>query len=148
MLRNLARPYNPPLHAPFLLYWFMFYSLFIFIYLNCCPTQFSYQIKFLHKSNTTGVASETGSTYAVVASMFTSFCRWIRLAQYIVFCVVFCRYKSLFIFCPFLLSPPWLGWPLCNICVTNDHGYVPLVANTSLGGTDYPSTAHEFTPGF
>ena len=22
------------------------------------------------------------------------------------------------------------GWPLWNICVTNDHGYVPLVANT------------------
>jgi len=28
-------------------------------------------------------------------------------------------------------SPPWLGWPLWNICVTNDHGYVPLVVNTS-----------------
>ena len=27
--------------------------------------------------------------------------------------------------------PPWLGWPLRNICVTNDHGYVPLVINTS-----------------
>jgi hypothetical protein len=27
----------------------------------------------------------------------------------------------------------WLsvGWPLWNICVTNDHGYVPLVVNTS-----------------
>ena len=25
---------------------------------------------------------------------------------------------------------PWLGWPLWNICVTNNHGYVPLV-NTS-----------------
>ena len=23
-----------------------------------------------------------------------------------------------------------LGWPLWNICVTNDHGYVPLVMNT------------------
>ena len=32
-----------------------------------------------------------------------------------------------------LWSPPWLGWPLWNtcICVTNDHGYVPLVVNTS-----------------
>jgi hypothetical protein len=30
-----------------------------------------------------------------------------------------------------LLSPAWLGWPLWNICVTNDHGYVPLVINTS-----------------
>jgi hypothetical protein len=29
-----------------------------------------------------------------------------------------------------LRSPPWLGWPLWNICVTNDHGYVPLVVNT------------------
>jgi len=24
-----------------------------------------------------------------------------------------------------------LSWPLWNICVTNDHGYVPLVVNTS-----------------
>ena len=30
-----------------------------------------------------------------------------------------------------LWSPPWLGWPLWNICVTNDHWYVPLVVNTS-----------------
>ena len=28
-------------------------------------------------------------------------------------------------------SSSWLGWPLWNICVTNDHGYVPLVVNTS-----------------
>jgi hypothetical protein len=27
--------------------------------------------------------------------------------------------------------PPWLGWPLCNICITNDHRYVPLVVRTS-----------------
>jgi hypothetical protein len=30
-----------------------------------------------------------------------------------------------------LRSTPWLGWPLWNICVTNDHCYVPLVVNTS-----------------
>jgi hypothetical protein len=30
-----------------------------------------------------------------------------------------------------LRSPPWLGWLLWNICVTNDHRYVPLVVNTS-----------------
>ena len=32
-----------------------------------------------------------------------------------------------------LRSPPWLicSWPLWNTCVTNDHGYVPLVVNTS-----------------
>ena len=30
-----------------------------------------------------------------------------------------------------LRSPPWLGWPLWNICVTDDHGYVLLVINTS-----------------
>ena len=30
-----------------------------------------------------------------------------------------------------LRSPPWLGWPLWNICVTNDHWYVPLIVNTS-----------------
>ena len=27
-------------------------------------------------------------------------------------------------------SPSWLGWPLRNICVTDDHGYVPLVVST------------------
>jgi len=30
-----------------------------------------------------------------------------------------------------LRLPPWLGWPVWNICVTNDHGYVPLVAKNS-----------------
>ena len=30
-----------------------------------------------------------------------------------------------------LRSLPWLGWPLWNICFTNDHGYIPLVVNTS-----------------
>ena len=30
-----------------------------------------------------------------------------------------------------LRSPPWLGWPLWNICASNDHGYVPLVVKTS-----------------
>jgi hypothetical protein len=30
-----------------------------------------------------------------------------------------------------LRSPPWLGWLLWNICVTNDRRYVPLVVNTS-----------------
>jgi hypothetical protein len=30
-----------------------------------------------------------------------------------------------------LRSPPWLGWPLWNIGVTNDHGYIPLVVSTS-----------------
>ena len=68
-------------------------------------------------------------------------------SQFVLFCVVFCR--PLFVFSGFVLlsintrrkpsiintskvlrSPPWLGWPLWNICVTNDHGYVPLVVNT------------------
>jgi hypothetical protein len=30
-----------------------------------------------------------------------------------------------------LRSPPWLRLPLWYFCVGNDHGYVPLVANTS-----------------
>ena len=30
-----------------------------------------------------------------------------------------------------LRSAPWLGWPLWNIYVTNDHGNVPLVVSTS-----------------
>jgi hypothetical protein len=28
-------------------------------------------------------------------------------------------------------SPPWLCWPLRNICITNDHGYVPFDVSTS-----------------
>jgi hypothetical protein len=28
-------------------------------------------------------------------------------------------------------SPPWHGWPLWNICVTNYHRYVTLLLNTS-----------------
>ena len=59
------------------------------------------------------------------------FCRWITFAQYLVFCVLLCRYKSLCTFCPFVRLPPWLGWPLWYICVTNDQGYFPLVATTS-----------------
>ena len=31
-----------------------------------------------------------------------------------------------------LRSPPWFGWPLWNICDTNDHGYVLLVVNRSF----------------
>jgi hypothetical protein len=30
-----------------------------------------------------------------------------------------------------LRSPPWLGWPLWDICVTNDYGYVPLIVSSS-----------------
>ena len=30
-----------------------------------------------------------------------------------------------------LRSQPWFGWPLWNICVTNDNGYVPLAVTTS-----------------
>jgi hypothetical protein len=29
-------------------------------------------------------------------------------------------------------SPSWVGWPLLDICFTNDHGYDPLVLSTSL----------------
>ena len=30
----------------------------------------------------------------------------------------------------FTVAKQPLGWQLCNICVINDHGYVPLVVNT------------------
>ena len=63
-----------------------------------------------------------------------------------------------------LRSPLWLGWPQCNVCVTNHHSYVPFVVNTSRyfppwlitgfvtgatskAGTTYPSGAPEFTHG-
>ena len=29
------------------------------------------------------------------------------------------------------VKPKFYGWLLWNICITNDHGYVPLVVNTS-----------------
>jgi hypothetical protein len=70
-----------------------------------------------------------------------------------------------------LRSPPWLSWPLWNICITNDHEYIPLVVNTSRAfphswlitgfvtrltrrvplsgaGTACPFGSHEFTSGF
>jgi len=31
-----------------------------------------------------------------------------------------------------LRSPPWLGWPLWNICINNDLGNVSLVVKTSV----------------
>jgi hypothetical protein len=67
-----------------------------------------------------------------------------------------------------LRSPPWHGWSLWNIGVTNDQGYLPLVVSTSRSflvhelspgcnynnatgvssgaGTAYPSGAPEFIP--
>jgi hypothetical protein len=70
-----------------------------------------------------------------------------------------------------LQSPPWLGWPLWNICVANDHGYIPLTCKhfpvissfltcrrlfnyinttgaTSGVGTAYPFGAPECIPSF
>ena len=41
------------------------------------------------------------------------------------------NYSMAYIASKVLRSPPWLGSPLWNICVTNDHGYIPLVAITS-----------------
>ena len=41
------------------------------------------------------------------------------------------NYISEVIISKVLRSPPSFGWPLWNICVTNDHGYVPLVVHTS-----------------
>jgi len=66
----------------------------------------------------------------------------IRVARYLVF---YAMYVLQIDVCPFVLFPfghcvvcPliyafWLPiyWPLWNICVTNDHGYVPLVVITS-----------------
>ena len=68
-----------------------------------------------------------------------------------------------------IFSVPSYTWHLWNICVTNDHGYVPLAVNTSLSvphswlitgcvtrltrrchsvtWTAYPSGAPELTPG-
>ena len=48
-------------------------------------------------------------------------------------CAFLCNFSSIVevITSKMLRSPPCLGWPLWNICVTNDHGYVALVVNTS-----------------
>ena len=66
------------------------------------------------------------------------------------------------------MSPPWLGYQLGIICVTNEHGYILLFCNshvlihdlpsafsksnttgaTSGAGTAHLSGAPEFTPGF
>ena len=41
------------------------------------------------------------------------------------------NYISEVIISKVLRSPPSRVWPLWNICVTNDHGYVPLVVHNS-----------------
>ena len=53
----------------------------------------------------------------------------ITVFNYSVYWVPFGKVE--FIASKILRSPPWLVWSLWNICVTNDHGYVPLVVNTS-----------------
>ena len=84
--------------------------------------------------------------------------------------LLFCIFRCTCIW-PFFASgsQPWLDWPLWNICVTNDYGYVPRIVNTSWSfphswliieyvtrltttdatsgaGTAYLSAASEFTP--
>jgi hypothetical protein len=50
----------------------------------------------------------------------------------LLFCArIFLCWSELVITSKVLRSPPWNGWPLWNICVMNDHGYVSLVVNTS-----------------
>ena len=108
----------------------------------------------------------------------------VRVTRSLVLCA--CLVDRCLSFCPFsfghcvvcfssmygfwLRSPPWLVWPLWNISVTNDHGYVPLVVNicrsfphswlingfvtrlsrrvplVSCAETAYPSAAPEVTP--
>jgi len=75
---------------------------------------------------------------------FVMFCLFVVFYFCFVFCFVFC-----FLFCivlniflckallyfifasKSLRSPLCYGWPLWNICVTNHHGDVPIVTNTS-----------------
>jgi hypothetical protein len=49
------------------------------------------------------------------------------------------NHVMLFISSNVLRSPPWLGWLIWNICVTNDHGYIPLVVSISRS---FPNSWH------
>jgi hypothetical protein len=83
-----------------------------------------------------------GSWYSIFSFM-CMFCRSLFVLLYFFFwplcCLFFFDLRILITpslvssksFSKVLRSSPWLGWPLRNSCVTNDHGYVPLVANTS-----------------
>ena len=43
-------------------------------------------------------------------------------------------------------SPPWLGWPLWNICVTNDHGNVPLVETFPIPFRNFVTRLTQWVP--
>ena len=49
------------------------------------------------------------------------------------------NHVMLFISSNVLRSPPWLGWLIWNIFVTNDHGYIPLVVSISRS---FPNSWH------
>jgi hypothetical protein len=48
-----------------------------------------------------------------------------------ILCIYHAWQCNSFVFFSISRSPPWLGWPLWNIYVTNGNGYVPLVVSTS-----------------
>jgi hypothetical protein len=65
---------------------------------------------------------------SVKVSWFINHWNFVRISK------IFSFYSQLYIYkinSRIIFAPVWLGWPLWNICVTNNHGYVPLVVNTS-----------------
>ena len=76
------------------------FMLFLFIYVNCCPTWFPYQVMFVSfNSNANGVTCWVGTgalpKQLSAPLIFTE-------VRSLIFCVMFCRW--LFVLCPFSFS--------------------------------------------
>jgi len=86
--------------------------LFVFIYVYWCSTRFPYHMMFVTLTVMTGVTSGAGPAYPSWSLEFTSVFGGVRVAQSLVFYVVFCR--SLFVILSFLLWPlfclPFCHW--------------------------------------
>jgi hypothetical protein len=83
-----------------------------------------YMAGWIWRNTTFGELLFPWASYSIIKSSF--------------FCLIHCRYhhrkKPITLSSMIQLynsSTVRLGWPLWNICVTNDHGYVPLEVNTS-----------------
>ena len=114
-----------------------------------------YSLTFIYhrvciKSNTTGATCETGTTYPSGVSEFTIVFLGVRVARFLVFCVMFCR--SLFVF--FLLAifgarvAEWvrsLDLTAHTSLSPIRRGFVPSFVNYKKGALDSQPQVIKFT---
>ena len=79
------------------------FMLFVFIYVFWCQTRYQYQMAVVwFNNNATGITNGEGITYPSGAPAYTPVFSGVRVAQSLLFCVVF--YRSLFVLLAIVLS--------------------------------------------